>query len=165
MFGISRATLLYYDAVGLLPVSRRSEAGYRLYTEEDRQRLALIRQLRSLGAPVGTIKSYLERKEEGATAILVSRMLAINEQISTLRDQQKAVLSMIVDEGQLKGAMRHLRLNDPLATKTGITARNYRQVHRLFEKASPDTHREFLRHLGFTPRQVAALMKKIEEKP
>ena len=164
MFGVSRATLLYYDAVGLLPVSNRSAAGYRLYTEEDRKTLAAIRQLRGLGVPVGRIKSYLARKEEGVTAILLQRILAINEQISTLRDQQREVLSLIEGEGMLRGAMGHRSKNAALALKAGITASNYREVHRLFEKASPDTHREFLGHLGFTPRQVSALLKEVRKK-
>ncbi|MEN8133472.1 MAG: MerR family DNA-binding transcriptional regulator [Pseudomonadota bacterium] len=34
-FGISRSTLLYYDAIGLLRPSGRSTANYRLYTEDD----------------------------------------------------------------------------------------------------------------------------------
>jgi len=164
MFGISRATLLYYDAIGLLSASQRSEAGYRLYTEEDCTTLGAIRQLRDLGVPVGRIKSYLSRKEEGVTAILLQRILAINEQISALRDQQKAVLSLIETEGRLKGAAGHRLRNAALARRAGITTSNYREVHRLFEKASPDTHREFLRHLGFSTRQVASLLREIRKR-
>lgn len=36
--GLSRSTLLYYDRIGLLSPSGRSEANYRLYSAEDRER-------------------------------------------------------------------------------------------------------------------------------
>jgi DNA-binding transcriptional MerR regulator len=37
--GLTVRTLHHYDAVGLLPPSERSEAGYRLYTRTDVERL------------------------------------------------------------------------------------------------------------------------------
>jgi len=47
--GLSVRALHHYDAIGLLSPSRRSEAGYRLYTKVDQQRLARILLLKSLG--------------------------------------------------------------------------------------------------------------------
>ncbi len=41
-YGLSRSTLLYYDAIGLLRPSGRSESNYRRYTGEDSRRLRLI---------------------------------------------------------------------------------------------------------------------------
>ena len=48
-FGLSRSALLYYDQIGLLVPSARSSAGYRLYTEEDAQRLERICLFRNAG--------------------------------------------------------------------------------------------------------------------
>ncbi|MAW86641.1 MAG: hypothetical protein CMJ42_08950 [Phyllobacteriaceae bacterium] len=46
--GLSRATLLYYEKLGLLKGKRQAN-GYRLYTEADRQRLQLLQQLQAGG--------------------------------------------------------------------------------------------------------------------
>ena len=47
--GVSVRTLHYYDEIGLLSPSHRSEAGYRLYSAEDIARLQQIKSLRQLG--------------------------------------------------------------------------------------------------------------------
>src|SRR5574344_1987818 len=38
-FALSRSTLLYYDTIGLLSPSGRSQANYRLYTDNDVRRM------------------------------------------------------------------------------------------------------------------------------
>jgi DNA-binding transcriptional MerR regulator len=164
MFGLSRSTLLYYDAAGLFSASRRSAAGYRLYSEEDLARLKEIRLLRELGVPVEKIRKYLLWPKEGATPILLQRILAINDQIGVLRDQQGTILTLVEAEGLLKGARRHLKGKAGLGREVGITEENYRQVHRSFEKASPESHRRFLRHLGFSPKDIASLLREIKKR-
>lgn len=42
-------TLRYYEALGLLPVPRRTMSGYRVYGEETVQRLAFITKAKNLG--------------------------------------------------------------------------------------------------------------------
>ena len=44
--GLSLRTVRYYDSVGLVVPSGRTEGGFRLYTEPDVQRLLLIRSLK-----------------------------------------------------------------------------------------------------------------------
>lgn len=44
--GLSLRTVRYYEEVGLVRPSGRSEGGFRLYTESDVQRLLLVRALR-----------------------------------------------------------------------------------------------------------------------
>jgi len=163
-FGLSRSTLLYYDAAGLLSASQRSAAGYRLYTDEDSERLKEIRLLRELGVPVSKIRSFLSRPGKGATPILLQRILVVNDQIGALRDQQKAILSLVEAEGALRGVRMHLKKRDSLVREVGITEQNYRQVHRSFEKASPESHRRFLRHLGFTAKDIGTLLRDMKKR-
>lgn len=163
MCGVSRSTLLYYDAQGLFRAARRSAAGYRLYSEEDGSRLKAIRDLRGLGVPVQSIRGYLAKPDKGTTSILLQRILDINDQIGTLRDQQQAILSLVEAEGTLRGIRSHRKRRAELVSEVGITESNYRQVHRSFEKASPESHRRFLKHLGFTSNQVAGLLKEIRK--
>ena len=41
-FGLSRSTLLYYDSIGLLSPSARSDANYRLYSRNDIERMERV---------------------------------------------------------------------------------------------------------------------------
>ncbi len=47
--GLSLRTIRHYDEIGLLTPSGRSEGGFRLYTEDDYDRLMLIRRMKPLG--------------------------------------------------------------------------------------------------------------------
>lgn len=57
--GLTVRALHYYEQVGLLEASRRSDAGHRLYSEEDIARLYRIVLLRRLGLPLAEIHSAL----------------------------------------------------------------------------------------------------------
>ena len=69
-FGLSRSTLLYYDAIGLLPASTRSASGYRLYTEQAVQRMTHIQTFRDAGLPLETIRTLLASGTDAPTAVL-----------------------------------------------------------------------------------------------
>ena len=47
--GLSLRTLRHYDEIGLLEASGRTDGGFRLYTEDDLQRLMVIRRMKPLG--------------------------------------------------------------------------------------------------------------------
>ena len=57
--GLTVRTLHHYDEIGLLTPSERTQAGYRLYGEQDVERLYEIRALRDLGIPLGEIPDAL----------------------------------------------------------------------------------------------------------
>src|SRR5919206_2272820 len=57
--GVSVRALHYYDEIGLLSPSRRTEAGHRLYCAEDVVRLQQIRSLRALGFGLEEIRECL----------------------------------------------------------------------------------------------------------
>lgn len=55
----------YYEEVGLLPPTGRTEGNYRRYTEEDLQRLERIKKLRDLlGFSLNDIRTVLEAEDE-----------------------------------------------------------------------------------------------------
>lgn len=58
--GVSIRTLQYYDNIGLLTPDRRTEAGYRLYGEEQLATLQEILLFRELEFPLKEIKAILE---------------------------------------------------------------------------------------------------------
>lgn len=52
-------TIRYYEQVGLLPASRRTAAGYRIYGAAERDRLLFVRRSRGLGFSLDDIRELL----------------------------------------------------------------------------------------------------------
>lgn len=84
-------TVRFYSNEGLLPTSGRSEAGYRQYTDEDLERLALIRALREAGLDLAMIRSVLDR-EVTLREALTLRLAVIETHITSLRRVAAAIL-------------------------------------------------------------------------
>ncbi|MFD1210528.1 MerR family transcriptional regulator [Arthrobacter sp. GCM10027362] len=47
--GLSLRTIRHYDEVGLLPATARTGGGFRVYSEDDFERLMVIKQMKPLG--------------------------------------------------------------------------------------------------------------------
>ncbi|MBE7176296.1 MAG: MerR family transcriptional regulator [Mucilaginibacter polytrichastri] len=63
MAGISVRTLHHYDRIGLLKPGRRTDAGYRLYGQNELLRLQQILFYRELGFALGDIKEMISRPD------------------------------------------------------------------------------------------------------
>ena len=59
MSGVTVRTLHYYDEIGLLKPSETTEAGYRMYSSEDLERLQQILFFRELDFPLNEIKEIM----------------------------------------------------------------------------------------------------------
>ena len=77
MTGVSVRALQYYDKIGLLPPTRRTAAGYRLYGEAALLRLQQILLFRELEFPLKEIKEIMDRPE-------FDREKALEQQIGLL---------------------------------------------------------------------------------
>ncbi len=63
--GLTKRTLRYYEEVGLLPPTERTEGNYRQYSEADVQRIEHIKKLRDLlGFSLNDIREMLEADDE-----------------------------------------------------------------------------------------------------
>ena len=99
-FGLSRSTLIYYDKQGLLKPSARSAGNYRLYTEQDYQRLAKIMTYRDTGMSLQAIGDLLQHS--GATnrvGVLEAQVEQLNEDIARLRKQQQVTIELLQSSG------------------------------------------------------------------
>jgi MerR family copper efflux transcriptional regulator len=47
--GLSLRTIRHYDDVGLLPATARTDGGFRVFSEDDYERLLVIKQMKPLG--------------------------------------------------------------------------------------------------------------------
>ena len=73
---VSVRALHHYDEIGLLSPSERSEAGYRLYTQVDLQRLQQVLFFRELGFPLEEIRRILgDPSFDLRSALLMQRQL------------------------------------------------------------------------------------------
>ncbi|BAS59694.1 MerR family transcriptional regulator [Leptolyngbya boryana NIES-2135] len=79
--GVSVRTLHYYDEIGLLSPSHRTEAGYRLYDREDIIRLQQIVSLRQIGFSLEEIRECLEQHSFSFDHIIQLHTARLREQI------------------------------------------------------------------------------------
>ncbi len=63
--GLSLRTLRHYDEVGLVSASGRTEGGFRLYTQDDYERLMLIRRMKPLGFTLEEMAALLDALDAG----------------------------------------------------------------------------------------------------
>ncbi len=80
--GVSVRALHYYDRIGLLPPAGITEAGYRLYDEENLRRLQSILLYRELEFPLAEIKALLDRPD-------VDRGTALAQQLCLLEQRRE----------------------------------------------------------------------------
>ncbi|MEU6641236.1 MerR family transcriptional regulator [Saccharomonospora sp. NPDC046836] len=57
--GLSLRTIRYYEKVGLVTPSARSQGGFRLYAEPDLARLELVKRMKPLGFQLGQMRELL----------------------------------------------------------------------------------------------------------
>lgn len=131
--GLSVRALHYYDEIGLLSPSRRTESGHRLYTASDVVRLQQIKSLRYLGASLEEIRETLDRPD-------FSPRRVIELHLSRLRDQI---------ELQQKLCDRLEEIAARLSSKEEVSAEEFvrtmeviRMSERLWEYYTPEQREE-----------------------
>lgn len=103
-FGVTVRTLHHYDAQGLVVPSARTHSGYRLYTDADLSRLAVVVTYRRLGLPLTQVRDLLDG--EGTAS-------------EHLRRQREAVLTRLGELTELVTAIDaalEAEMNDRPAT-------------------------------------------------
>jgi DNA-binding transcriptional MerR regulator len=83
-FNLSRSSLLYYESIGLLRATTRSDANYRIYSEEDKNRLKQICSFREAGVPLEQIKELCDSDGIGEQKVLEKRLYELNKEIRYL---------------------------------------------------------------------------------
>ena len=82
--GLSRRTIQYYDDIGLLE-NRRSSENYRLYDDEDLQRIWEIILYKKMGFHLDEIIRLLSEDENNISIMLERKAVSIGQKISELR--------------------------------------------------------------------------------
>lgn len=103
--GISADAVRYYERIGLLPPAPRSPSGYRLFGEDDVERLRFVKQVQRLGLPVTEIAEFLRIRERGlcpcghARDLLVGRLATIDEEMGALAALRAEIEHMLTESG------------------------------------------------------------------
>jgi DNA-binding transcriptional MerR regulator len=88
---VTAKTIRYYESIGLLPQPRRTDAGYRVYDEEDVERLGFIRRAVELDLPLGDIGEILalrdrtQRPCDYVVRVARERLADLEERIARMR--------------------------------------------------------------------------------
>lgn len=72
--GLPSRTIRYYDKIGLVSPSERSEAGYRLYGSEEEGKLRFVRQAKTLGFSLDEIRTLIAAAESGCCGEVVPEL-------------------------------------------------------------------------------------------
>ena len=72
-------TIRYYEEVGLLPKPKRSESGYRIYSQNEVGRIQLVKRAKVLGLSLAEIKELVEYAIDGRCSALEHRLLSLVE--------------------------------------------------------------------------------------
>jgi DNA-binding transcriptional MerR regulator len=157
-FGLSRSTLLYYDSIGLLKPSARTESEYRQYSESDAKRLDQICRYRQAGLSLKEIANVLDSPGNNLTKALEKRLEELNDDIGRLREQQRFIL------GILKGRQYRRRIKVmnaevwmSLLRASGFSGEDMLQWHVEFERLAPEKHQEFLEFLCIPDEDIGRI--------
>lgn len=156
--GLARGTLLHYEALGLLVARGRSAAGYRLYGADEAERLQTIRRYREAGLSLADIQALLAQPQGGAAGLLEQRLLGLSDEIQRLRSQQRHLARLLALD-ELRAPLAGKAAWVELLRRAGFADDEMLQWHADFEAGDPDAHRRFLRALGLSAAQIAAVRR------
>ena len=154
-FHISRASVLYYERKGLLKPALRSENGYRWYAEEQIGMLESVLAYRSYGLPLAKIADLVHRDDEAVQErILREQFSALEQEILTLRLQQKAIVQLLKQPQLLEKEMVTKERWVEIMQAAGLSENDMTNWHRNFERMEPEEHRKFLQSLGIDEEEI-----------
>jgi DNA-binding transcriptional MerR regulator len=156
--GVSRSSLLHYEALGLLRRPPRTAGNYRAYGEQDARRAQQIGVYRKVGLGLAAIRALLDQPGGDAAAILERRLIEIDSEIGTLRGHQRAILALL---SRSRSFRRHQMITKEkwvaIMRSAGLGEDDMSRWHREFEKAAPADHQEFLEFLHIPADEIARI--------
>lgn len=160
-FELSRSTLLYYDRIGLLKPSGHSASGYRLYSEQDTERMHRIDTFRKAGLSLKAIQQILDAGTGDAMEhALEQRLSSLNDEMTVLRAQQRLVIQLLQRRGKpLQSHIVDVTQWIRMLEEAGMDEEAKQRWHFAFERDAPEAHRDLLLSLGLSKEEVAEVRR------
>jgi MerR family copper efflux transcriptional regulator len=101
--GVSAKMIRYYESLGLLKAAKRTDAGYRIYDENDIHTLRFVRRARDLGFSMKQIEQLLglwqNRRRASAEVRRVAELhiTELNERIRELQSMRRTLEQLVHD--------------------------------------------------------------------
>lgn len=98
--GLTSKTIRFYEEKGIIPKARRSDNGYRFYTEDQLETLGFIKRARGLGFSLDECKQLLDLQHDPDRASaevkekVQHNLERVQSQIKHLEDIQLALIKM-----------------------------------------------------------------------
>ncbi|WP_341280387.1 MerR family transcriptional regulator [Paenibacillus sp. FSL H8-0537] len=98
--GLSMATIRYYEESGILPAPRRSQGGYRLYSDDYLVKIKFIKDTKSLGYSLKEIQEVLnllgrDMDAETLKEYVRGKIVEIDEKVESLRSIQTMLATLL----------------------------------------------------------------------
>lgn len=98
---IGREALRFYERMGLLPPTARTQAGYRLYSQNHIRRIQLIQSAKGAGFTLNEIKDLFDRKKndvcgapgqrEKCEATIQKKADALNAELNRIQENLRTL--------------------------------------------------------------------------
>ena len=159
-YGVSRSTLLYYDKIGLLVASAKSQVNYRLYSNEDLKRMDQIVIYKNAGLSLNNIMKILDSHSNQSSVLLEQRLAGLNDEVIKIKTQQEIILKLLGTNSKV----RHSELMSKqqwveILRNSGMDDKAMHQWHVEFERSLPDAHTAFLISLGIEQQEILSIKK------
>ena len=98
--GVSAKMIRYYESIGLMRESARTDSGYRIYYDKDLHTLRFIKRARNLGFSLEQIRDLLslwqnsERASADVKAIALNHVEELNQRIRELSEMRDTLSTL-----------------------------------------------------------------------
>ena len=98
--GVSAKMIRYYESIALIPPGKRSDAGYRIYGDNDLHALRFVKRGRSLGFSLDQIRDLLslwqnkERASADVKTIAMGHVAELNQRIAELTEMRDTLQTL-----------------------------------------------------------------------
>ncbi|SDF40614.1 MULTISPECIES: Cu(I)-responsive transcriptional regulator [unclassified Duganella] len=98
--GVSAKMIRYYESIALIPPGRRSDAGYRIYADNDLHTLRFVKRARLLGFSLEQIRELLSLWQNKARAsadvkrIATGHVAELNQRIAELTEMRDTLQTL-----------------------------------------------------------------------
>lgn len=150
--GMTIRTLHYYEQIGLIVPTARTDAGHRLYGPDALEQLYRISFLRRLGLPLDGVRATIENGGDDLRALMTDHLAAVDQRLATenrLRGRLVQLLDTIGSDEDAAGVLLDV-MEDMAMLDTNIDRRISILVYQDIEAA----HDYLIRVFGLGPGEI-----------